>query len=91
MFSSVLLFLYWELLPLKHSLTKISDLYSPEKFINACLEEMGVITIQDDTMKVLIEFASQEHNQPITASINDRQRIAETLQMIASTKEFQRS
>jgi uncharacterized protein (DUF1800 family) len=67
------------------------DLTSPEKFINACLEEMGVITIQDDTMKVLIEFASQEHDQTTTASINDRQRIAETLQMIASTKEFQRS
>ena len=67
------------------------DLTSPDKFINACLEEMGVIAVQDDTMKVLIEFASQEHNQPTTASINDRQRIAETLQMIASTKEFQRS
>ena len=67
------------------------DLPSPDKFINACLEEMGVIAVQDDTMKVLIEFASQEHNQPTTASINDRQRIAETLQMIASTKEFQRS
>ena len=67
------------------------DLTSPDKFINACLEEMGVIAVQDDTMKVLIEFASQEHNQATTASINDRQRIAETLQMIASTKEFQRS
>ena len=67
------------------------DLTSPDKFINACLEEMGVIAVQDDTMKVLIKFASQEHNQPTTASINDRQRIAETLQMIASTKEFQRS
>ena len=67
------------------------DLTSPDKFINACLEEMGVIAVQDDTMKVLIEFASQEHNQPTTASINDRQTIAETLQMIASTKEFQRS
>ena len=67
------------------------DLTSPDKFINACLEEMGVITVQDDTMKVLIEFASQEHDQTTTASINDRQRIAETLQMIASTKEFQRS
>ena len=69
----------------------LDDLTSPDKFINACLEEMGVIAVQDDTMKVLIEFASQEHNQPTTASINDRQRIAETLQMIASTKEFQRS
>ena len=67
------------------------DLTSPDKFINACLEEMGVIAVQDDTMKVLIEFASQKHNQTTTASINDRQRIAETLQMIASTKEFQRS
>ena len=67
------------------------DLTSPDKFINACLEEMGVMAVQDDTRKVLIEFASQEHNQPTTASINDRQRIAETLQMIASTKEFQRS
>ena len=68
-----------------------NNVASPEDLISVCLEEMGVISVEEDTMKVLIVFASQGHNQPINASNDGSQRISATLQMVASTKEFQRS
>ena len=68
-----------------------NNVASPENLIRVCLEEMGVISVEEDTMKVLIDFASQGHDQPINASNDGSQRISATLQMVASTKEFQRS
>ena len=68
-----------------------NNLASPENLIRVCLEEMGVISVEEDTMKVLIDFASQDHDQPINASNDGAQKISATLQMVASTKEFQRS
>ena len=68
-----------------------NNVASPEDLISVCLEEMGAISVEEDTMKVLIDFASQGHDQPINASNDGSQRISATLQMVASTKEFQRS
>ena len=68
-----------------------NNVASPEDLISVCLEEMGVISVEEDTMKVLIDFASQGHDRPINASNDGSQRISATLQMVASTKEFQRS
>ena len=68
-----------------------NNVTSPENLIRVCLEEMGVISVEEDTMKVLIDFASQDHDQPINASNDGAQKISATLQMVASTKEFQRS
>ena len=68
-----------------------NNVASPENLISVCLEEMGVISVEEDTMKVLIDFASQDHDQPINASNDGAQKISATLQMVASTKEFQRS
>ena len=68
-----------------------NNVASPENLISVCLEEMGVISVEDDTMRVLIDFASQGHDQPINASNDGAQKISATLQMVASTKEFQRS
>ena len=68
-----------------------NNVASPENLITVCLEEMGVISVEEDTMKVLIDFASQGDDQPINASNDGSQRISATLQMVASTKEFQRS
>ena len=68
-----------------------NNVASPENLISVCLEEMGVISVEEDTMKVLIDFASQGHDQPINASNDGAQRISAALQMVASTKEFQRS
>ena len=64
---------------------------SPENLISVCLEEMGVISVEEDTMKVLIDFASQGHDQPVNTSNDGPQKISAALQMVASTKEFQRS
>lgn len=68
-----------------------NNVASPENLISVCLEEMGVISVEEDTMKVLIDFASQGHDQPINASNDGAQKISAALQMVASTKEFQRS
>ena len=68
-----------------------NNVASPENLIRVCLEEMGVISVEEDTMKVLIDFASQGHDQPINASNDGAQKISAALQMVASTKEFQRS
>ena len=68
-----------------------NNVASPENLISVCLEEMGVISVEEDTMRVLIDFASQGHNQPINASNDGSQKISAALQMVASTKEFQRS
>ena len=68
-----------------------NNVASPENLISVCLEEMGVISVGEDTMKVLIDFASQGHDQPINASNDGAQKISAALQMVASTKEFQRS
>jgi len=64
---------------------------TPENLIRVCLEEMGVISVEEDTMKVLMDFASQGNNHPLNAKSDNRQKISEVLQMVASTKEFQRS
>ena len=68
-----------------------NNVASPENLISVCLEEMGVISVEEDTMKVLIDFASQGHDQPVNASNDGPQKISAALQMVASTKEFQRS
>ena len=68
-----------------------NNVASPEDLISVCLEEMGVISVEEDTMKVLIDFVSQGHDQPINASNDGSQKISAALQMVASTKEFQRS
>ena len=68
-----------------------NNVASPENLISVCLEEMGVISVEEDTMKVLIDFASQGHDQPVNTSNDGPQKISAALQMVASTKEFQRS
>ena len=68
-----------------------NNVASPENLISVCLEEMGVITVEESTMKVLIDFASQGHDQPLNTPNYSPQKISAALQMVASTKEFQRS
>ena len=68
-----------------------NNVASPENLISVCLEEMGVISVEEDTMKVLIDFASQGHDQPVNTLNDGPQKISAALQMVASTKEFQRS
>ena len=58
---------------------------SPEMLVDACLEEVGALAINEDTRRILVEFSGRgsrgEH----------RQHIADLLRMVAATQEFQRA
>ena len=64
----------------------LADAASPEKLVDSCLDQVGAFTVDDDTHKVLVDFASQGGS-----SFAKSQHIADVLQMVASTQEFQRS
>ena len=67
---------------------------SPENLVGACLDQMGAISVSQDSRRVLMEFASMAGEITVGAGIPDehaRQHIAAVLQMVASTQEFQRS
>ena len=59
-----------------------------EGLIDACLDQIGAVTVDEKTLKVLVDFVAQNAG---ASDDGDRKRIAEALQMVASTQEFQRS
>ena len=61
---------------------------TPEGLINACLDQIGAVTVDEKTLKILVDFVAQNAG---VSDDGDRKRIAEALQMVASTQEFQRS
>ena len=61
---------------------------TPEGLIDACLDQIGAVTVDEKTLKVLVDFVAQNAG---ASDDGDRKRIAEALQMVASTQEFQRS
>ena len=67
---------------------------SPEGLVGACLDQMGAMSVSEDSRRVLIDFASAGGEVAIVPGTSDqqaRQQIAAVLQMVASTQEFQRS
>jgi len=70
------------------------DGISPERLVGECLDQMGALSVSEDTRRVLIDFASMGGGSAIVPGATDqqaRQQIAAVLQMVASTQEFQRS
>ena len=61
---------------------------TPEGLIDACLDQIGAVTLDEKTLKILVDFVAQNAG---ASDDGDRKRIAEALQMVASTQEFQRS
>ena len=61
---------------------------TPEGLIDACLDQIGAVTVDEKTLKILVDFVAQNAG---ASDDGDRKRIAEALQMVASTQEFQRS
>ena len=61
---------------------------TPEGLIDACLDQIGAVTVDEKTLKVLVDFVAQNAG---ASDDGDRKRIAEALQMVASTQQFQRS
>ena len=63
---------------------------TPERLVGECLDQMGAISVSEDTLRVLIDFASMGGGARSTDD-QARQQIAAVIQMVASTQEFQRS
>ena len=67
---------------------------SPEGLVDACLDQMGARTVSDDTRESLLAFASKRGDLEIGGREPDEEaqrRVAEMLQLVAATTEFQRA
>jgi uncharacterized protein (DUF1800 family) len=60
-----------------------SEGLSKEQLLDLCLDQMGAISVSDETRDVLVRFAEQ--------GSNSRQDVAQLLRLAASTREFQRA
>ncbi len=71
---------------------ELSETTSPERLVDACLEEVGALEVDEDTRRVLVNFSAHGLPQkPGLDSNSGHQHIADVLQMVAATQEFQRS
>ena len=65
---------------------------TPAQLVDQCLDQMGPLTVDDETRATLVAFAAREgdlnlkERQPGDAS---EHRVGNLLRMIASTREFQ--
>ena len=67
---------------------------SPESLVDACLDQLGALSVSDETRKDLVRFASEAvgvHPESANPVQDARQSILAVLQMAASTHEFQRA
>ena len=67
---------------------------SPEGLVDACLDQMGARTVSDDTRETLLAFASKRDDLEVAGREPDEEaqrRVAEMLQLVAATTEFQRA
>ena len=69
-----------------------NDQLAPADFVNACLEEAGSLTVSDSTLEQLVGHAQSQGNlrfngpEPTAAS---GERVAEMLQLILASREYQ--
>ena len=66
--------------------SQMSAATSPERLVDACLEEVGALEVKEDTRRVLVDFSSRKQGDQA-----DQRHIADVLQMVAATQEFQRA
>ena len=70
------------------------EVMSADRLVESCLDQMGAISVSQETRSVLTEFASRGGDLDLStpeAQKQAEQRIAETLQLVAATHEFQRA
>ena len=60
---------------------------SDESLVQRCLDEMGGISIDDETRLILEEFAAKNRAIEDDTAVS----VSQVLQMIATTHEFQRA
>ena len=67
---------------------------SPERLVDACLDQIGAISVTQGTRSVLVEFAAQDGDLDVAAAGPDekaQRRVGEVLALAAATHEFQRT
>jgi hypothetical protein len=67
--------------------SKLNETNSAERLVDACLEAVGALEVDEGTRRTLVSFSAQGSQ----GSNTDSQHIADVLQMVAATQEFQRS
>ena len=70
------------------------DTISPEGLVDACLDQLGARTVPEDTRASLLDFASKGGDLEVAGPEPDeagQHRVAEMLQLVAATTEFQRA
>ena len=58
---------------------------SPDALVDGCLDEVGALSVSDETRSALVEFASMESDESPAG------RVGQILQLVVATPEFQRS
>lgn len=62
----------------------------PQEFVDACLDRMGAIRVTETSRKSLVEHAARDGDLDVNAGAGGRRRIAEMVQLIGATPEFQK-
>ena len=65
----------------------------PAELVDRCLDEIGMVAVSDDTRASLVDYVSGGGELVADPELSDenRERVAQLLQMIAATHEFQRA
>ena len=74
--------------------TSEHETVSPERLVDACLDQMGAISVSDGTRSALVDFAVKEGDLRLGTEGPDedaRRRVGGMLQVIAATPDFQRA
>jgi len=62
---------------------------SGEHLVDACLEQMGVISVSDQTRDILMQLASQ--GDDMSKEEQAREKVATLFRLTAASHEFQRA
>ena len=66
------------------------EIESPEGLVNACLDQLGAISVSEETRSALVDFAARKGGLD-SAEDEVRSRVAELFQVVTATPEFQRA
>ena len=66
---------------------------SPSELVDRCLDEIGMVSVSDETRSSLVSYATAEGDVIAGPEVDNEtsERVAQLLQMIAATHEFQRA
>ena len=69
-----------------------NELYSPEELVDSCLVLCGALEASEATRRELVQYASSQGSLDLESPFQDgcaEQRVADLLQLIVSTREYQ--